>query len=178
MSTDTMYYPPTHSTILITDQFAAPCWYFAQELYDFYNITHIPIGLIDVAIGGTMIEQWIKNETIQPVCADSICPNVKCGGLYNGMVSTFVNMTIKAYIWWQGENNMGGTPGSWVNNTGYGCMQPLMVKQWRNIWSVGGTTFDAPFGLITLAAGTDEGAVNKMGAMRWAQMANFDYLPN
>eukprot|EP01084_Bolivina_argentea_P275320 469514_1 len=127
-----------------------------------------------------MIEQWIKNETIQPVCADSICPNVKCGGLYNGMVSTFVNMTVKAYIWWQGENNMGGTPGSWVNNTGYGCMQPFMLKQWRHIWSVVSGTSDVhtPFGLITLAAGTDEGAAYNMGAFRWAQTANFDYLPN
>ena len=50
-------------------------------------------------------------------------------------------------------------------------MQPFMVNQWRKIWSVVDGTSDSetPFGLVTLAAGTDEG-----GAMRWAQTANFD----
>ncbi len=107
-----------------------------------------------------MIEQWTKNGTIQSMCADSVCPDPKCGGLYNGMVSTFVNMTVKAHIWWQGENNMHGTPGSWLNKTGYGCMQPFMVQQWRKIWSVvNGTT-------PSLAACTDEGAAYNMEAFR------------
>eukprot|EP01084_Bolivina_argentea_P298717 514820_1 len=154
------------------DSFSAPCWYFGQALVDMYNM-NTPIGLIDVSVGGTMIEQWTKANTIEHTCKDSLCPNPKCGGLYNGMVSTFVNMTLKSYLWWQGENNCGETPGSWLNDTGYGCMQPFMLKQWRKIWSA-----DVPFGLVSLAGGTDEGHQATMGQFRWAQMANLDYLPN
>jgi len=61
-----------------------------------------------------------------------------------------------------------------------GCMQPFMLKQWRRQWSVepGTTSPDAPFGLVTLAAGTDEGHSLNMAPFRWAQMGNYDYLPN
>eukprot|EP01084_Bolivina_argentea_P275324 469527_1 len=86
------------------DKFSAPCWYFAETLDDTYNLTEITIGLIDVAVGGSMIEAWIQNETVQLFCKDSVCPDVKCGGLYNGLVASYLNMTLKAYLWYQGEN--------------------------------------------------------------------------
>jgi len=40
------------------------------------------------------------------------------------------------------------------------------------------TSPDTPFGLVTLAAGTDEGHGDNMAPFRWAQMGNYDYLPN
>ena len=65
-------------------------------------------------------------------------------------------MTIKGIIWYQGENNMGEVHGSWLNSTGYGCMEPFMVNQWRSQWNIINNK-NIPFGLVELASGTDEG---------------------
>ena len=91
--------------------------------------------------------------TVQLSCKDSYCPDKACGGLYNGLVASYLNMTVKAFLWYQGENNVFEEPGSWYNNTGYGCMEPFMLRQWRSQWSiVSGTTSPVtPFGLVTLA---------------------------
>ena len=170
-------FPANNNTL---DKFSAACWYFAQSLYDDYGMKDIQIGLIDTSVGGTMIEQWTRNETIQLFCKDSKCPDPSCGGLYNGLVGPYLNMTIKSFLWYQGENNVYEEPGSWYNFTGYGCMQPFMLRQWRNDWSIipNTTSSDIPFGLVTLAAGTDEGHGTNMAPFRWAQMGNYDYLPN
>ena len=49
-----------------------------------------------------------------------------------------------------------------------------MVAQWRDIWSaVPGTTDPlAPFGLVSLADGTDEAWGVNMAGMHWAQTAS------
>lgn len=59
-------------------------------------------------------------------------------------------------------------------------MMPKLVESWRKVWSaVPGTTDpNAPFGLVSLADGTDYGAGINMRGFRWAQTANFGTLPN
>lgn len=49
--------------------------------------------------------------------------------------------------------------GSYVDGTGYGCMMARLIESWRSVWSTvpGTTNPQAPFGLVTLADGTDEG---------------------
>ena len=85
------------------------------------------------------------------------------GRLYNGMIAPFVNTTVKAFLWYQGENNCGGTMGNSATGEGYGCQLPAMVAEWRRQWSaVDGTTAKlAPFGVVTLAAGGSEGQCPK-----------------
>lgn len=68
-------------------------------------MSEVNLGLIDTSVGGTMIEQWTQNQTIQLYCKDSKCPDPSCGGLYNGLVAPYLNMTVKAFLWYQGENN-------------------------------------------------------------------------
>jgi len=125
---------------------------------------NVPMGLIGSAVGGTLIEQWSKAQTLEKACNQTQCPGPACGGLFNGMVTPFVNMTIKAVVWYQGENNIfeGNGMSSWLNHTGYGCMQPVMVAQWRKLWSVVPGTTDAmfPFGVTSIASGGDEGHPN------------------
>jgi len=68
--------------------------------------------------------------------------------------------------------------GNSQQNTGYGCLMPLLVRHWRQAWSAAsGTSPSASFGLVTLAAGGSEGG-NDIGGMRWSQTANFGVLPN
>jgi hypothetical protein len=61
--------------------------------------------------------------------------------------------------------------GNEAMGTGYSCQMRGLIEQWRGLWSAtpGTTAPDAPFGLVTLAPGTDEGHPS-IGAMRWSQV--------
>jgi hypothetical protein len=168
------------------NRFSATCLNFGRELSDALqsqqgeNTTAVPIGLIQSAVGGTQIEAWMSNETKAKCKNTSATP----GLLYYGMVAPFVNMTVKGWIWYQGENNvhgvMGNSAAGYYKGQGYGCEMPKLVELWRQVWSaVPGTTDSmAPFGIVSLAAGGSEGAGYNMAHMRWSQTANYGHLPN
>lgn len=82
----------------------------------------VPIGLIESAFGGTCIESWLGQEEqlqcgnitctsnqswpfttdTQAACAAVASPGNSAGSnaeLYNGMVTPFVNMTLKGFLW-------------------------------------------------------------------------------
>ena len=63
--------------------------------------------------------------------------------------------------------------------TGYSCLMPLLVSQWRALWARTPGTTDplAPFGVVTLASSGSEGGHN-LGSMRLAQTAGYGVLPN
>jgi hypothetical protein len=61
-----------------------------------------------------MIEVWTPNSTVAACCNSTGGPHPAyydsggiSGGLFNGMVQPFINMTIKGVLWYQGENNLG-----------------------------------------------------------------------
>jgi len=183
--------------LVTNDEFmvmSAVCWYFAQELTGMLGNNSIPIGLIDTAVGGSMIEQWNANHTMPGNCnLDADWPAIRggkggnvchdkpemCGGLYNGLLAPFQSSTIKGLLWYQGENNMHEYHGNWYNNTGYGCLFKMALKNWRSDWNrLSGTTDpNFPVGVVTLAQGTDEAGPD-MAGMRWAQTLNYGYFPN
>jgi sialate O-acetylesterase len=165
--------------------FSAACWYFAEGLSrrlaaqaaENNEAAVVPIGVLDTAIGGTMIEQWTLNSTLQA------CKNISLAshneGLYDENVIPYIAMTVKGFVWYQGENDMHGIKGNSHDSTGYGCMMPAMVALWRKAWSrVPGTTDPmAPFGIVSLAHSGGEGGPD-MGTMVWAQTGNYGTLPN
>ena len=113
--------------------FSAACWYFAESLARRLaaeakenNKAVVPIGILDTAIGGTMIEQWTLNST------SKACRNISLAshneGLYDTDVVPYLSMTVKGFVWYQGENNMHGLKGNSLHSTGYGCMMPAMVR--------------------------------------------------
>ena len=101
------------------------------------------------------------------------------GQLFAKQVMPFVDMTVKGWVWYQGENNMFNAKGNSGVDVGYSCKQRELVKGWRSIWSEAASTTapDAPFGVVTLASSGSEGGPN-MGAMRLAQTAGYGVLPN
>ena len=78
-----------------------------------------------------------------------------------------------------GENNMYSTFGNSALKLGYSCLMPVLVAEWRSLWSrtPGTTDPSAPFGLVTLAASGSEGGAD-LGSMRLAQTAGYGVLPN
>jgi hypothetical protein len=45
-------------------------------------------------------------------------------------------MTIKGWAWYQGENNMHNLFGNSAQGTGYACLMPKLVADWRKVWAV------------------------------------------
>jgi hypothetical protein len=71
------------------------------------------------------------------------------------------------------DPNFPGTSG-----TGYSCLMPKLVEEWRRLWSTTPGTTDplAPFGLVTLPNTGSEGG-SDIGGMRWSQTANYGVNP-
>ena len=157
----------------------ASCWYTMQALAELGVTT--PLGILDTAIGGQRIEEYMNNATALPdACSELNSQQIPWwnGQLFGQQVLPFVDMTVKGWLWLQGENNMGGTKGNALANIGYSCAMRELVRGWRAAWSATPNTTAplAPFGVITLASSGSEGGPN-MGAMRWAQTASFGVLP-
>merc|ERR1719174_2385378 len=152
------------------DQFSAACWHFAQHLTDMHvarNETPVPYGLLATHWGGTMVDMWQPNATLNgggaepPVCRNSSDGayqpsqnkrwDIDSGALWNGQVLALVNVTIKGALWWQGENNVfkchagqgsesGGIVacGSVEESTGYACFMANLVTTWREAFAANG----------------------------------------
>ena len=131
--------------------FSSTCYYFGEQLSDELEAMSSdgqapPIGLVHTAWGGSMIEQWLSNDTI------ATCANASISAAnqewHDQRVLPYVDMTIKGWVWYQGENDMHGTFGNSALGTGYSCLMPVLVKQWRKLWSdASGTNPMAPFGV-------------------------------
>jgi hypothetical protein len=166
---------------LFITEFSATCLQFGLALLDKLGPDAPPLGLVQSAVGGTLIEEWLDVKEIAK-CSNTapLKPRQVPGALFGGMVAPLVNMTTRGWMYYQGENNVYATTGSSATNSGYGCEMPRLVASWRKLWSVEpDTTPDtAVFGIVTLASMTDEGHATKMAAFRWSQTANYGVAPN
>ena len=165
--------------------FSSTCYYFAESLTDMMRESDsiVPIGLISTAIGGSMIEAWNLNSTTDK-CVDTATDEdgwvAAHEELYHSNLEPFLSTTIKGVIWYQGENNVGSTPGNSEKKVGYGCQMKEMIKQWRTAFSQTPHTTDPefPFGIVTVASGGSEGNDFNIGTFRSSQAANYGSLPN
>lgn len=160
-------------------QIGATCWYFAQRLAELG--VDVPIGITNTAIGGQRIEEYMYNtSTSIGKCSQRSGESTPWwdARLFATQVSPFVDMTVKGWLWYQGENNMGGVMGNSDAGVGYSCEQQMLVDGWRQVWSETEGTTDpaAPFGLVTLANSGSEGNPG-MGRMHLAQTAGYGVLP-
>ncbi|KAJ9456119.1 hypothetical protein DIPPA_18272 [Diplonema papillatum] len=156
--------------------FSSTCYYFAESLTDLFGEYAPPMGLIHTAWGGSTAAQWTSNET------SARCKNVTldetAGTWYAERVVPFANMTLKGYLWYQGENDMANVFGNVAQHRGYACEVPAMIEEWRTLFSTSGATDpNAPFGLVTIANGGTEGHPD-VGGMHLAQMGSYGAIPN
>ena len=101
-----------------------------------------PIGLVDAAWGGTLIEAWSSPTALQS-CAipdyENPNPQNTNSALWNGMVAPLRQLTVRGFLWYQvvcydlshlldsvqGEANAGH------NNDEYSCTFPALIQDWR-----------------------------------------------
>ncbi len=124
--------------------FSGVAYYFGRRLY---NELNIPIGLVQSAYGSAACQAFVKREVLaadaelkqkylDPYDAN---PNDKIAVLrpmliYNAMIHPLINLSIKGFLWYQGESNAGEIKM-------YPKLNEAMIKNWRDDFQQG----DLPF---------------------------------
>jgi sialate O-acetylesterase len=108
--------------------FSAVCYLTAANLYDALGGA-VPFGLVDTAVGGTMISLWLSGAALDeclPLLPFVPSPPWTLSCWHNGMLSPLTaGPTDAAFaLYDQGENDVGER--AW-----YECAFPALIKSWR-----------------------------------------------
>ena len=144
-------------------KFAAIPFFFGRVLH---QKLHVPIGLLNVTLGGSCVEGWISNPmarsepsmksamtewdaiwaayqqsvTNTPPPANPINHRSTPTVLFNGMLAPVVPYAMKGVIWYQGEANAG-------KPEAYADRFQALIRDWRRQWGLG----EFPFLFVQLA---------------------------
>lgn len=168
--------------------FSAIGYFFGRQIH---KITDVPVGLINVAWGGSACEAWIRRDLLAskdrykklmdrwtgieaPGENDQnrglFRGNSRPGNIYNGVLKPILGYGIRGAIWYQGESNAGRA-------YEYREMFPLMIQSWRDEWAEG----DFPFYWVQLAdfqVETPNPVESDWAELREAQTMTQDKLKN
>jgi len=153
--------------------FSAVGYQFAQMLQ---QKLQVPVGIIETAWGGTVIEAWMNKESLQPFAGEIKIPAVTDTlklhqndptGLYNGMVTPLIGYGIRGVLWYQGESNR-------TRPAQYRRLMPAMVNAWRRVWDCG----EWPFYYVQIAPYEYAGDHELGGRLREAQLKALEEIPN
>jgi sialate O-acetylesterase len=100
-------------------------YFFARDLVE-NMVETVPIGIYQLAVNGTGINQWVVG-----------------GRQYNNLIAPLQPMAIRGVLWYQGEDDTGKTS---LANAYYQNL-PLLINGWRSAWGQG----DFPFYIVQLA---------------------------
>jgi sialate O-acetylesterase len=111
----------------VAGSFSAVAYYFAKQLNTTLNV---PIGIIVSAVDGSYCQDWTNVEAIQNNSELSAPYLAGSSQLYNGMINPLINLTIKGFTWYQGEQNEHDSP---VSN--YTVLNAALIAGWRSKFS-------------------------------------------
>lgn len=154
-------------------QMSAVAYFFAQTLSEKLDI---PIGIISMARGGSIVESWLPKEILAemgygPLDEDSIKNSSEWGRpyvMYNGMQRSVAGYTAKGFIWYQGCSNV-------RCNTAYADKLATMVELWRSDWN--DTSDSMPFYQVEILP-YQYGDSDKGTIIRDAQHKAAHHIPN
>ena len=154
--------------------FSATAYHFAQTLY---HSLDVPVGIIVCSWGGSRVESWTNRQILETY------PDIDLTKkgiedvqdwkrpllMYNGMLKPLNNFTIKGFIWYQGESNVG-------KHADYPTRFTAMVELWRKDWGQG----NLPFYYAEIAPWIyGDGELGTSGALlREAQFKSQFIIPN
>lgn len=147
---------------------SATAWFYAQMME---RVLQVPVGILTVAWGGSSVEGWTPREILSTYKDIDIEKELKRGWngrwwewytpliMYNGMLHPVRHYTIRGFIWYQGEANVG-------KDTYFDRMK-TMIRVFRN--EFGGTPAQLPFYLTEIAPWEGYGEWNSAPELRDAQ---------
>ncbi|NTS43903.1 sialate O-acetylesterase [Flavisolibacter sp. BT320] len=159
-----------HCTAESVRKFSAVGYQFASILQQQLGV---PVGVIGTYWGGTMVEAWMSEKSLQPfpevtIPADTVGKGKHApSALFNAMVNPLVGYGIKGMLWYQGEQNR-GNPGI------YDQLLASMVKDWRERWQVG----EFPFYYVQIAPFRYKDTMGPAAPFREAQQRALQHIPN
>jgi sialate O-acetylesterase len=131
--------------------FSATAWYFALMVQ---RVLQVPVGIIACAWGGSRVEGWTPEAIVKTYPDVDIEKEQREGWngswwhyntpviMYNGMLHPLRHYTIRGFLWYQGESNVG-------KDQTYPERLKTMVGVWRN--EFGGTAQSLPFYFVEIA---------------------------
>lgn len=129
--------------------FSATAFNFAMMMN---QVLDIPIGIINCSWGGSMVEGWLPREIVSQYPDIDLERDIRKEDghdwwhylsptlMYNGMLKPLQNYTIKGFLWYQGESNVG-------KHKTYTERLKTMVELWRKEWGLG----ELPFYYVEIA---------------------------
>lgn len=116
------------------------------------RVLDIPVGIINCSWGGTTVEGWLPREIVSQYPDIDLKRDIRKEDghdwwhylspvlMYNGMLKPLQNYTIKGFLWYQGESNVG-------KHKTYAERLKTMVSLWRKEWGLG----ELPFYFVEIA---------------------------
>lgn len=141
-------------------EFSATAWYFASQLS---QALHLPVGIVNMAYGGTRVEGWLPREILEQYPDVSLDP-AEMNKLtdyhrpmltYNAMFRPVRHYTVKGIIWYQGCSNVGA-------HDNYADRLATMVAHWRQELALGAI----PFYMVEIAPYRYDDKVNGTAGAR------------
>lgn len=113
---------------------SAVAYYFARKLYATLSV---PIGVVISAVNGSYCQEWMNKGAFNTT---QLQPYSNGSKLYNGMINPLINLNVKGFLWYQGENNQHDP------ESDYTALNSALISGWRNQFNQG----DLPFYLVQL----------------------------
>ena len=147
---------------------SATAWFYAQMME---RVLQVPVGILTVAWGGSSVEGWTPRQILETYKDIDLPKELKRGWngkwwgyytpliMYNGMLHPVRHYTIRGFIWYQGESNVG-------KSTYYDRMK-TMIKVFRD--EFGGSPASLPFYLTEIAPWAGYGPYDSAPLLRDAQ---------
>ena len=130
---------------------SATGYFFATMLQ---RVLDVPVGIIACAWGGSRVEGWLPESFVSQYPDVDIAKEQREGWngewwqyytpciMYNGMLLPLRHYTVRGFLWYQGESNVG-------KHDTYPQRLKTMVDLWRT--EFGGTASELPFYLVEIA---------------------------
>ena len=130
---------------------SATGYFFASMLQ---RVLDVPVGIIACAWGGSRVEGWLPESIVSKYPDVDIAKEQREGWngewwqyytpciMYNGMLHPLRHYTVRGFLWYQGESNVG-------KHDTYPQRLKTMVDLWRT--EFGGTASELPFYLVEIA---------------------------
>ncbi|WP_300724830.1 sialate O-acetylesterase [uncultured Bacteroides sp.] len=155
---------------------------FSATAFNFATLVNqvldVPIGIINCSWGGSMVEGWLPASIVKTYPDIDLKRDIRKEEphdwwhylsptlMYNGMLHPLENYTIKGYLWYQGESNVG-------KHDTYAERLKTMVELWRKEWGQG----ELPFYYVEIAP-YGAGKTTGSALLREAQFKAQSIIPN